>query len=87
MAARKPSAADLLDLIASRAQRLRDAGVTSVEFDGCSFTLSPAQVADAIGAMQEDPPDDDPDPLRNPSLYADGKVPGFTRGDPKDGAS
>ena len=75
----------LIDVIIRRAPELIAVGVISLSIDGLSATLAkPAPVAP--------PPDRGPppprqhiDPLRDPSTYPGGKVPGFTRDEDRNG--
>lgn len=78
----KPSAADILTLIAERAESLRRAGVTSVHVD-FSLTLAPWEEPPTIPntSQQEEP--SFIDPLEDPATYQNGRVPGFQR-DPND---
>lgn len=65
-------AAELLDLIASRASALRQAGVLSVELEGVAFTLAPPEPPDPApvqNASGEDSDDLPRDPLRDPATH------------------
>lgn len=76
------AAEDLVDLIIRRAPELVAVGVTSLTVEGLSVHLS---------APPPPPPNIKPepiakshiDPLRDPSTYPGGKVPGFTRDEDK----
>lgn len=80
MPPRKPTPADILTLIAERAESLRRAGVLAVQVDNFSVQLAPYSepdpVADRPGPVEVEMHSD---PLRDPATYADGRVPGFTR--------
>jgi hypothetical protein len=84
MAARKPTASELLTLIAERADGLRRAGVLVVTVDGFSAQLAPWNPP----TQPERPTAAEPtysDPLLDPATYPGGRVPGFERdneGDP-----
>jgi hypothetical protein len=78
VAARKPSADEVLGLIADRAEQLRRAGVTRVAVEGFSFELAPLEPEPVV------PPKAEPEvhytsALDDPSTYANGRVPGFER--------
>lgn len=78
----KSDLAELLRLVEERAPRLIAAGVTSVSVEGLSLTL-----ASSVPTDPKDLPKADPvvrghiDPMRDPSTYPGGRVPGFTRED------
>lgn len=83
MPTKKPTAADLLTLIAARAEDLRRAGVLSVHLEGIgSWQLAPYEPpAEKSTAATDDGPHIDP--LQDPATYQRGVVPGFAR-DPLD---
>lgn len=80
-AARDPR--DTIEMLIDLAPKLHAAGFTSLAIDGVSVTLArpPAPVStDAKPAAKPNPPPRQHiDPLRDPSTYPTGKVPGFTR--------
>lgn len=77
-------AAELLDLIIARAPALIAAGVTSLSIEGLSATLSrPAPAPAARADKPAPPPRRHIDPMRDPSTYPGGKIPGFTRDEDK----
>lgn len=66
-----------LDLIEARAVRLRAVGVTELTIDGNAVKLAPRDPEiPTTGNSGTDVLD--PDPLKNPALYVDGIVPGYT---------
>lgn len=77
--AKKPTPAEILTLIADRAESLRKAGVTAVQVDNFSVRLAPWSEP----APTERPGDEDEgpfvDPLQDPATYQRGAVPGFVR--------
>lgn len=81
----KPTPAELLDLLASKAKVLRSVGVLRVELDGCKFELAPddepVQFRPSGPAPDEVPVPDESYPLDDPMTYGlrGGKVPGFSR--------
>lgn len=78
--ATKPTAAELMDLITSRAPALIAAGVTELEIDGFAVKLSAPPPA-ATPVAKAAPVRQHVDPLQDPSTYAGGRVPGYTRDD------
>lgn len=82
-ATKKPTPAELLDLLIARAPALHAAGVTSLSIDGLSATLAPPPPPlDLRGTVVPDddlPTHDHRDALNDPSLYGRGRVPGFKR--------
>lgn len=79
-----PTPAELLDLILARAPALIAAGITSVSIDGLSATLARPAPAAPAHVDRPKPPRGHIDPMRDPSTYPGGKVPGFTRDEDKD---
>lgn len=75
----RPGAAELMSLIAERAPALIAAGVTSLSIDGFAVTLAPPPPVPANVPKPEESPRQHIDPLRDPSTYPGGRVPGFTR--------
>lgn len=63
--------------VIAKADALRKAGVLGITVGGCSAQLAPA-VVDLPLEQGDAEPEPDVDPLKNPALYADGKVPGFS---------
>lgn len=84
MPPKKPTAAELLTLIADRAEALRKAGVLVVQVDGFSAQLAPWTEPGQPDRSVAEPTYSDP--LLDPSTYPGGRVPGFERepheGDP-----
>lgn len=85
MATRKPSAADVLTLIAERAETLRKAGVLVVQVDGFSAQFAPWHDP-GVPERERTTAEQYSDPLLDPATYPGGRVPGFEResdeGDP-----
>lgn len=79
MPTRKPTASDILTLIAERAESLRKAGVLAVQVDNFSVQLAPYSEPSPIAIGGPETEIAHSDPLRDPATYADGRVPGFTR--------
>ncbi len=75
----KPSPAELMTLIAERAPELIAAGVTSMSIDGFSVTLHPPPTADVPAPKPDEIAKSHIDPLRDPSTYPGGRIPGFNR--------
>lgn len=77
------TAAEFVALLEQHAPRLREAGVLSIQVDGCaaSFTPPPPPALDTKGDGQPETGD----PLDNPALYSGGRVPGYAlEGDPNE---
>jgi len=79
----KPVAEHLIDLLIARAPALIAAGVTSLAIEGMSATLSPPAPVAAAAPEAKPVARQHVDPMRDPSTYPGGKVPGFTREDDK----
>lgn len=77
MAARKPTADQVLGLIADRAETLRRAGVTKVAVEGFSFELAPFEPD--VPAAKAEPEVHYANPLDDPATFPNGRVPGFNR--------
>jgi hypothetical protein len=77
-AAHKPTPAELLDLLVTRANALRASGVRRVELEGLSFDLAAPEPDPSESGADEA---DGSDPLYDPATFGrrDGKVPGFQR--------
>jgi len=75
----------LLDLLIKRAPALIAAGVTSVQIEGLSATLSPPPAPPPLNAKPQPVAKPHIDPMRDPSTYPGGRVPGFTREDMPNG--
>lgn len=68
-----------IDLLISRSGELRNAGVLSIEIDGCAATFAPLPAL-VVPVGDIDPPDESAsgsDPLHDPASYPGGVVPGF----------
>ncbi len=82
--AERPDPVRLIEIIIQQAPQLIAAGVTSLSVDGLSVTLSaPPPRAPAQAPTPEKIAKSHIDPLRDPSTYPGGKVPGFTRDEEK----
>jgi hypothetical protein len=68
-----------LNLLIEMAPRLHAAGVTSLSVDGLAATLVKPPVVAADSQPAKPAPRQHMDPMRDPSTYPAGKVPGFTR--------
>lgn len=77
--ASKPTAAELMDLIAARAPMLIAAGITSISIEGLSCTLAKPPVAASPLEPAKPRAKQHVDPFSDPSTYPGGRVPGFTR--------
>ena len=79
----EPTAVEqVLTLILQRVIELRQAGVTSLSIDGVfAITLGPPAPSPGSAPKPEEMPWQHIDPLRDPSTYPGGRVPGFTRED------
>ena len=75
------AASALLDLIARKAESLRDAGVTSVELASIAFELAPREPAIVVEPAQRDVEAEIVDPLKDPATYGirNGRIPSFRR--------
>lgn len=69
----------LLDLLIARAPALIAAGITSLSIDGLSATLAKPAAVGAPAGKPQPIAKQHIDPMRDPSTYPGGKVPGFTR--------
>lgn len=78
-----PATAELIDLLIDRAPKLIAAGITSLSIEGMSATLSKPAPAPASIAPPKPIARQHIDPMRDPSTYPGGKVPGFTRDEDK----
>jgi hypothetical protein len=67
--------ADWIALLLRHAKELREVGVLSIRIDGAAATFAPPLPAPSEATAAAP---DDPDPLNNPALYPDGRVPGYT---------
>jgi hypothetical protein len=76
-----PDAAAMLDLLIDRAPALIAVGVTTLEIEGLSVTLQRPAAAMTALPKAEPVAKQHTDPLRDPSTYPGGRVPGFTRED------
>lgn len=79
-AARDP--VTLIEIIIQQAPQLIAVGVTSLTVDGLSVTLS-APPPKAPNVKPEPIAKSHIDPLRDPSTYPGGRVPGYTRDEEK----
>ncbi|MGE5802953.1 MAG: hypothetical protein ACM358_11925 [Gemmatimonadota bacterium] len=79
-----PDPTGLLELVIRRAPAMLAAGITHLSIDGFSVTLSPPPPP-APNVKPEPIAKSHIDPLRDPSTYPGGKVPGFTRDEDKRG--
>ena len=72
-------AAQLLDVVIAKAQKLRDAGVLRVRLEGLAFDLAPPEpTVDADDDGEQLDEIGDADPFKDPATYG-GRVPGFRR--------
>lgn len=77
----KSSAAELLELLIARAPALIAAGITSVSIEGLSATLAAPPPAAGAAPKAQPVAKQHINPMRDPSTYPGGRVPGFTRED------
>lgn len=84
MPAKKLSPSDWLTLIAERAPRLREAGISSLTLDGFSVQLTPFVASGKVEAAPM--PQESSNPLFDSSTYAGGDVPGFDLSGLKEGS-
>jgi hypothetical protein len=79
MPPRKTQPAEWLDLVARNAERLRKAGVTKLELDGCKVELSPYVSEEIVKRALEQ--EDEPNVWGDPATFGlrDGRVPGFSK--------
>lgn len=75
----KLSPSDWLTLIAERAPRLREAGISSLTLDGFSVQLTPHVASGKVEANAM--PQESSNPLQDSTTYANGVVPGFDLSD------
>lgn len=67
-----------IDLVITRAAELRAAGITEIEADGCSASLTPAPPPISDEKIVSDTQPDIPgNCFEDPASYPDGLVPGF----------
>ena len=80
-----PSELDtLISTLVKRAPELIAAGVTSISLGELSATLERPPPAPPQQIEKRPAPRDHVDPMRDPSTYVGGKVPGFTRDEDRD---
>lgn len=73
------TANEWIALLIAQGPALREAGVTSLQFDGMGATLTPAapKLDSTVGDKGHMVDDANVDPLNNPALYPGGVVPGY----------
>lgn len=75
-----PTAEELIEIVIRAAPRLIAVGVTSIQLDGVSVTLGKPEPQPAADLKPQQPPiRHSVNPLRDPSTYPAGRVPGYTR--------
>ena len=81
-----PDSRATIELLLELAPRLHAAGITSLAIEGVSVTLvrPPAPAPTVTPAPAKAAPRQHIDPMRDPSTYPTGKVPGFTRDEDRD---